>query len=56
MSKGVPTRNELQKALIINTMTTVVGVIIGMMINNWWQQRKQTGAQIPMPGMQVGDI
>lgn len=56
MAKGVPTREELQKAIIINSITAAIGVFLGIVISNWWENRKKTGGQIPMPGMQAGDL
>jgi hypothetical protein len=53
MAKGVPSRAELQKAIIINTFTATIGVILGLAISQWWHNHNQKGAQVPMPGMSV---
>lgn len=56
MSKGIPTRAELQKAIIINSVTAAIGVFLGIVISQWWENRRKGLAQVPMPGMQAGDI
>ena len=56
MAKGVPSRAELQKAIIINSVTAAIGVFLGIVISQWWENRKKMGAQVAMPGMQAGDL
>lgn len=56
MAKGVPSREELQKAIIINTVTATIGVFLGIIISQWWENRKKAHSQVPMPGMNAGNI
>lgn len=41
---GVPSGSDLNYVIITGTITSALGVVIGMAINSWWESHKaQTG-------------
>lgn len=49
MVKGVPSRTELEKAMIINTFTTVLGIVLGIMITQAYKNHKEKQNQLITP-------
>lgn len=56
MSKGIPSRNEISKAIIVNIITATLGVVLGLAITTWWKQREQKAKQTIIPGMMAGGV
>lgn len=57
MAKGVPSREELEKAMIINTFTTILGVVIGIAISQWWKNHQAKNGQLSVPSASAfGDL
>lgn len=51
MSQAVPSKNELTKAIIINTISTALGIVIGIAFNTWWDQHKTRSNSMENPSM-----
>lgn len=49
MAKGVPSRTELEKAVIVNTVTTILGVVIGLAISQAWKTHQTKQNQLKSP-------
>lgn len=49
MAKGMPSRTELEKAMIVNTFTTILGVVLGIMITQAWKNHKTKQNQLLTP-------
>lgn len=56
MSKGIPSKEEITKAIILNCFTAVIGVVIGMMITNWWEQHKDKSQQLSGYGRGIDQL
>ena len=57
MAKGVPSREELEKAMIINTFTTILGVVIGIAISQAWKNHQAKKGQLSVPAASAfGDL
>lgn len=54
MAKATPSKEELSKAIIINVFTTVIGICIGLCLNNMYQNYKVKKNGLVMPGMMPG--
>ena len=56
MAKGVPSRVELEKALIINTFTTILGVVIGLALSQAWKNYQTKQNQLKSPTGIMSDL
>lgn len=50
MARAVPSKEELSKALIVNVISGVIGIVLGMVISAWWENHQTVSKGIQVPG------
>lgn len=56
MSKAIPSKEEITKAIILNVFTAAIGVVIGMLITNAWEVHKDKSQQLTGYGRSIDQI